>query len=170
MTKASVAASRPGYRRTLVESERGWREAFAAAESETSITARDIRSADYVVVLTVAPAEWANSLWSRVAELGALPRGWDSYGALPLQLPAVQALSRTIEDISEYVKGSPLVSLMTDGGILCQWLGRQQSVSLCISGQGDVTVQYEHSPSGDEWEAPIEEVSDLGKKIWHSSL
>jgi hypothetical protein len=162
--------SRGSQRRTLVDSERAWRHAFTASESASAWSGRDIRPAEPVMILAASGREWAATLWRRVAELGTLPRGWDSYGGLSLQRDAVVALNRTLAEVSDNVNSAPLVSLISDGGLLCEWQAEHQSVSLIIDGSGDVSVRYEHETSGEEWERPLDEVSDLAKKVWHSSL
>lgn len=135
-----------------------------------ALSARDVRSVEPVVVRASSTEEWAAHLWSRVVELSSLPRGWDSYGALPLQQLAIEALRDTIAELSNSINSAPAVSLTTDGGLQCEWLGAEHSVTLSIDGLGDVSVQHEHAPSGAEWEGPLDEVLDLEKKVWHSSL
>lgn len=170
MTLVDSSVAGRSQRRTIIGSERAWQRLRSAEIADNAFSIREIRSTNVIVIHAETSAQWAASLWSRVAELSALRRDWDSYGALPLQLHAIEALQATMKGITENVKSVPLVSLTADGGLLCEWLGAEQSLSLSISGVGEVRVHHEDRLSGAEWEGSLSEVTDLDKKVWHSSL
>lgn len=154
-------------RRTLVGSERDW---VPPADRETAFSARELHSADPIVIIAIGQGDWVAPTWSRVAELAALPANWDSYGALRLQPRAVHALAATLAEVSDYINTPPIVSLTSDGGLLCEWHGATQLLGLAVAGDGEVTVQAEAEPSGEAWDAPIRAVADLGKRVWQASL
>jgi hypothetical protein len=168
----TVAGSRSWSeaRRTVVGTEKRMKYVPLRRDAWNALSARDVRSAEPVVVRASSSEEWAPHMWSRVVELSTLPRGWDSYGALPLQQAAIEALRDTIAELSDSINSAPALSLTTDGGLHCEWIGAEHSVTLTIDGSGAVSVLHEHAPSGVEWEGPLDEALDLEKKVWHSSL
>ena len=170
MTKLAASRSWSEARRTVVGSERQMKYVPARRDAWNALSAREVRPVEPVVVRASFSEEWASQMWSRIVELSALPRGWDSYGALPLQQPAIEALRDTIAELSDSINSAPAVSLTTDGGLQCEWIGVEHSITLTIDGSGVVSVQHEHAPSGVEWDGPLDEVLDLEKKVWHSSL
>lgn len=135
-----------------------------------SVSSNDVQLVDPQVVVVRVDDEWAKEVWSRVAAYGQFPPNWDSYGASALQAPAVLALVGALEQVYDSVNSSPRVSMLTDGGISCEWFGADAELTLYCSGSGEVWVEYESELTGESLELPAQEVVDLQKRVWETSL
>lgn len=155
---------------TIAASDRAVRVVQVGGDARRALSDRDLYSSKPVLIRLTATDAWAEGVWSRVAELSALPRGWDSYGALPIQRAAVVSLRDSLDAVRSSVNSAPSISMSTDGGLICEWDGPEQAVTLNIDGMGVVSVHHEDMTSGSEWEGPFDEVEDLEKKVWHSSI
>lgn len=90
-------------------------------------------------------------------ELARLPGNWDSYGALPISLVALEYVGHLVTTFRDSGISMPELSPMTDGGVRVEWSDEQREVVIEVSGQGEPTVYYCDAESGEEHEGDPQE-------------
>lgn len=64
---------------------------------------------------------WADLVSQKVAALGQLPRGWDSYDGMPLNSTSRDAVEKALEWLKHLDLPLPGVVLGSNGGISLEW-------------------------------------------------
>lgn len=84
-------------------------------------------------------------------------RGWDSYGARPVNPEALDRAVRFVLHLVDYELAPPRLSPLNDGGVRLEWFGAVGEVWIDIPASGEASCFFEDERNGDEWEGPIDE-------------
>jgi hypothetical protein len=139
-----------------------------AKTDTTSVSAREVLQVGTAYSIDIRPS-WLTQVWERVVELSRLPRGWDSYGALPLNRTAVIDFFEVVEEFAHAIQGEPAVSLTTDGGLLATWENDSGSLDLVVDPEQAPRVAYEDGIDQSEWYGPVARTPRLEKWLWQTS-
>ncbi len=94
------------------------------------------------------------------APLRALARGWDSYGAPPIDDAAIQAALSLVVDLSAAHFPLPAVVPTSKGGVSLEWRrGPQEIVVEIAPVTGGADVYYCDDAAGVEWDRPLREAA-----------
>jgi hypothetical protein len=161
---------RPVTARTSIAArERLVPRATEARWSPTATASREVLSPSGTEWEVQFDAHWLGAILRRISALSHLPRGWDSYGGERLQPGAVGSLLMLLTSFQHVIQTEPSVSLTTEGGLLCEWDGRDASLELTANPDGSTHVYFSEPLSGREWEGTVTECSLLEKWLWQSS-
>ncbi len=111
---------------------------------------------------------WIVQATKRIAELGALERGWDSYDGEPLQPGSVLAFRQLVHEFGQAIQTEPAISLTGDGGLFLSWDNDETSLQYIAQSDGSASVFYAET-SGREWEGSAAECAMLEKWLWRAS-
>lgn len=120
---------------------------------------RSVRDA----IVTITPTEldadeppWLGPIASEIGELLRLPRGWDSYGALPIDPQAAAAALRLLFELMQADTSAPSVAPTSDSGLQLDWHSRGVDLEVMISPEGQASIWCLDRQTGNEWDAELD--------------
>jgi hypothetical protein len=140
-------------------------------------TPRDSTAMSSLEVLPATPSEggarlkhrWITQVVDRIIELSERDDGWDSYGSRRLQVHIVAPLLELLATYSYAIQSEPLISMTSEGGLLCAWRSSQAELELVFQPSERPTVCYSDLRSGREWDISVHESVMLEKWLWQAS-
>jgi hypothetical protein len=98
---------------------------------------------------------WLSSVAEAIERVASLPENWNSYTALPVQLPTairgLQLLGRTMPNNA----APPSVHPTADGGIQFEWTTPEMDVEVEVTPDGRTLALVEDLHTGEEWEDDV---------------
>jgi len=117
--------------------ERDWGESCASSvQAEDSLLTGKRPSPQLRIELRIEEPRWLRPTVQRMEQLLALPRNWDSYGALPVTVVSVQMALNALMMVMESRSPAPTVVPTVEGGVQLEWH------------QNDIDLEVEVKPEG----------------------
>ena len=95
---------------------------------------------------------WLRPTLEVLAELLALPRDWDSYGARPVAQAAVGAAVSLLRDVMPAAAPAPQVVPTSAGGVQLEWHLGGIDLEVSVRPSGEAFVLFDDLRTGEEWE------------------
>lgn len=113
--------------------------------------------------------QWIVQVVDRILELSERDNDWDSYGSRRLQVSAVTPLLELLTTYSYAIQSEPLISMTSEGGLLCAWQSSQAELELLFRPGESPTVHYSDLQSSREWDISLYESFMLERWLWQAS-
>jgi hypothetical protein len=109
---------------------------------------------DTSVIGDVQPI-WLAEMRDKIQELSTLGRGWDGYGAVPLDRIPLRAAWEFVRSFSPFLRVPPALVPTSAGGVVLEWhrAGTDLEIEFTLKGEADVSFDDE---SGGDFEGPLE--------------
>jgi hypothetical protein len=138
---------------------------------------RDSTAMSSLEVLPATPSEggvrlkhrWITQVVERIIELSERDDGWDSYGSRRLQVQAAVPLLELLATYSYAIQSEPLISMTSEGGLLCAWQNSRAELELLFQPSESPMAYYSDLQSSREWDISIHESTLLEKWLWQAS-
>lgn len=96
---------------------------------------------------------WVSSVLERITNLSQLEHNWDSYGAVPVQLPAIFYAVNLMASFMTDETPIPSIVPTTSGGIQIEWHAGGIDFEIEVMSDGILSVFYEDErDAGQNWE------------------
>jgi hypothetical protein len=137
--------------------------------SSSSISSSEVLPANRASASARMTPHWMAGVFRRIVDLSKRNDDWDSYGAPRLQVEVLRAFVQTLEGYSYAIQNEPLISLTSNGGLLCSWESSQASMDLSFEVAEVTRVYYEDAATGQEFDLSLHECETVEKWLWRAS-
>lgn len=127
---------------------------------------------DPVPGVTWSPESWLDQAMLELSAVGALPPGWDSYGASAISPSAISVAEQLLKLLADHNAPRPALVPTSDGGIQIEWYGADVEIQLEIDPDpNEVYLFYRNVETGMSWHGkPGDEPEPLNKLLWQISF
>jgi hypothetical protein len=122
--------------------------------SERQVKVREVSSGNrpLTTMRAVLHSNWVQPVLDELANLAALPPGWDSYGAKSLREESLVATFNLLSQIM--VEGIPTPSLVPTrrGTVQIEWHLRNVGLEIEVRSETDLMVSFEDQRNDEVWD------------------
>jgi hypothetical protein len=118
-------------------------------------TPRSLPGLDHVPVPT-----WVQPVLDRLSELVALPQGWDSYGALPVDRQSVEMALSVLSAVMSDGAELPWIVPLPSGGLQLEWHRADSDIEIALDHvEAAICLDDEEIPGGiGRWPEALERI------------
>lgn len=108
---------------------------------------------------------WLQPTLQALLALRNLPRGWDSYGAKPIDIDCIQEAMRLLVQIMKEDSPVPCVVPTAEGGVQLEWHQGGYDIEVEIASPTQISAFVEDAKSGEELEIDVKREQDRLREL-----